>query len=61
MDLRWNGLNKIGNWRSEGDYRVNFTKSEIKTDEMDSDIGPIYNKTFRVIVALVNSRLIQFD
>lgn len=53
MDLRWDGLNKIGNWKSEGNYRVNFTKVEAPPNESDKDYGPISNKTFRVIIALV--------
>lgn len=54
MDLRWDGLSKIGNWKSEGNYRLNFTKVEAATSDSDKDYGPITNKTFRVIIAIVN-------
>lgn len=59
MDLRWDGLNKIGNWKSKGDYRVNFTKIEPPSNENDKDYGPISNKTFRVIIALVYTKKTQ--
>lgn len=54
MDLRWDGLNRIGNWKSEGNYRVNLTKVEAPLNDNDKDYGPISNKTFRVIIAIVN-------
>lgn len=59
MDLRWDGLNKIGNWRSEGNYRVNFTKVEAVEIEGDKDLVPISNKTFKVIIAIVSHRKIH--
>lgn len=60
MDLRWDGLSKIGNWKSEGNYRVNFTKVEPTLSNYDKDYGPISNKTFRVIIALVNILIYDF-
>lgn len=61
MDLRWDGLRKIGNWKSEGNYRVNFTKVEAPTTDSDKDYGPITNKTFRVIIAIVNTFIRNFS
>lgn len=51
---------KEGVWTSEGDPRINLVPPEISGNR-SAEFGPISNKTFRVIIALVNEKTILHD
>lgn len=61
MDLKSFGFVKAGVWQSDSKPRLNMSASDQIPISSDSESGPISNKTFRVIIAIVSMSQIHFN
>lgn len=60
MELKSFGLKKAGVWRAESQPRISFPVLDQISSSDNFEAGPISNRTFRVIIAIVSEAISNF-